>query len=188
MSSAATRGWIDNAGMSADPAVMERMNREQFTDFYQRTAPALRRYLARIAGNPDQADDLLQEAFVRLIHAAPAAEPQRRAYLYRTATNLAVDHFRKAERERSGLQMWKLSQGGAADPRHGTTGMEDIFQLLGARDRALLWLAYVEEASHAEIGAALGCGATSVRVLLFRARRRMARLLRERGINSGGRV
>jgi len=174
--------------MSAGSAVMARMNREEFADFYKQTAPALRRYLARISGNSDVADDLLQEAFIRLIHAAPVAELQRRAYLYRTATNLALDHFRRAERERSGLKTWKRSQVVAADPQHGMTGIEGAFQLLRVRERALLWLAYVEEASHAEIGTALGYGIRSVRVLLFRARHKMERILRENNIGTGGRL
>jgi RNA polymerase sigma-70 factor (ECF subfamily) len=44
---------------------------------------------------------------------------------------------------------------------------------LRERDRRILWLAHVEEASHAEIAAAIGARAASVRVLLFRARRRL---------------
>jgi len=43
------------AGRSA----MERIAREEFAVFYRQTAPALRRYLARISANADLADDLL---------------------------------------------------------------------------------------------------------------------------------
>ena len=127
----------------------------------------------------------MQEAYIRLIHAAPAREAQRRAYLYRTATNLALDQFRVARRERLGLGYWKWRQPVAVAPRDPATGVERVFRLLNVRERALLWLAYVEEATHAEIAAALGCGEKSVRVLLFRARRKMERLLREHNIDSG---
>jgi RNA polymerase sigma-70 factor (ECF subfamily) len=47
------------------------------------------------------------------------------------------------------------------------------------RDRQLLWLAYAEGYSHREIAQVTGLAAASVRLLLFRARRKMARLLRE---------
>ena len=161
---------------------MERMSREEFALFYQQTAPALRRYLSRISANPDLADDLLQEAYIRLIHAAPAGEAERRGYLYRTATNLVLDHFRAARRERIGLAFWKRWTRVVAEPRDPATGVERAFQLLSVRERALLWLAYVEEATHAEIAAALGFGEKSVRVLLFRARRKMKRVLREHNI------
>jgi RNA polymerase sigma-70 factor, ECF subfamily len=172
--------------MRADTAVMERTSREEFAVFYQQTAPALRRYLARISANADLADDLLQEAYIRLIHAAPAGDAHRRAYLYRTATNLVLDHFRAVRRERIGLGIWKWWRPVAVMPCEPATGVERIFQLLNVRERALLWLAYVEEATHAEIAVALGLGEKSVRVLLFRARRRMERLLREHNVDSGG--
>ena len=50
------------------------------------------------------------------------------------------------------------------------------------RDRALLWLAYVEGESHDEIATSLGVRRRGVRVMLFRARRRLRDLLQARGI------
>jgi RNA polymerase sigma-70 factor (ECF subfamily) len=50
------------------------------------------------------------------------------------------------------------------------------------RERQLLWLAYAEGASHSEIAKITGLGATSIRLLLFRARRKMARLLRQQAL------
>ena len=47
------------------------------------------------------------------------------------------------------------------------------------RDRQLLWLAHAEGYSHREIAEITGLGATSIRLLLFRARRKVAKLLRE---------
>jgi RNA polymerase sigma-70 factor (ECF subfamily) len=48
-----------------------------------------------------------------------------------------------------------------------------------------MWLAYVEGADHREIAAALGLRERSVRVLLHRARRKLATLLRQRETRSG---
>jgi RNA polymerase sigma-70 factor (ECF subfamily) len=67
----------------------------------------------------------------------------------------------------------------ASDLRHD---MSRAFSELKPQERALLWLAHVEESDHAEIGEALGVKAASVRVLLFRARKRLAELLTRRGI------
>jgi RNA polymerase sigma-70 factor, ECF subfamily len=50
------------------------------------------------------------------------------------------------------------------------------------RERAMLWLAYVEGRTHQEIGAILDLQAASVRVLLFRARGVLARRLRRLGL------
>jgi RNA polymerase sigma-70 factor (ECF subfamily) len=51
--------------------------------------------------------------------------------------------------------------------------------LMRPRDRQLLWLAHAEGYSHKEIAEITGLRAGSVRLLLYRARRKMARLLRE---------
>ena len=48
---------------------------------------------------------------------------------------------------------------------------------LKPRERALLWLAYAEGSSHKEIADSLGLKASSIKLLLFRARRRLAALL-----------
>jgi len=45
------------------------------------------------------------------------------------------------------------------------------------RDRQLLWLAHAEGYSHREIAEVTGLGCASVRLLLFRARRKIAKLL-----------
>lgn len=56
-----------------------------------------------------------------------------------------------------------------------------LFARLKPRERQLVWLAHVEGANHREIAAALGLRAGSIRVLLSRARCRLARLLRDNG-------
>ena len=55
--------------------------------------------------------------------------------------------------------------------------LDSAFARLTARERALLWLAYVEEYYHREIAGILGVKEASVRVLLFRARHKAAREL-----------
>ena len=50
---------------------------------------------------------------------------------------------------------------------------------LKPRERDLLWLAYAQGSSHKEIAETLGLKTASVKLLLFRARQRLARLLRE---------
>ena len=146
---------------------------------YQRTAPRLRAYLRRVAGDAALADDILQEAYIRLLRAGRpgVSEGETTAFLYRAATNLDYDHWRRRPRERKalgGLEAAPLVSGALSlGPDVGR-----IFDRLSPRDRALLWLAHVEEWSHAEIGAALGMKAISVRVMLFRARAELARRLR----------
>ena len=64
--------------------------------------------------------------------------------------------------------------------------MARVFAALRPEQRQLVWLAYVEGASHKEIGNAIGVRERSVRVLLHRAKRKLAALLGEAGL--GGRA
>ena len=65
--------------------------------------------------------------------------------------------------------------------------MTRTFQRLRPQQRQLLWLAYVEGADHHEIARALGLRPLSVRVLLFRARRKLAQLIEARKPGDGER-
>ena len=150
---------------------------EAFRALHAATARPLWAYLAAAGGDPALADDLLQESYLRLLRAAhlPADADGRRRYLYRIATNLLHDHRRAAHR-RPGPLPAELPAPAVADRTAGA----DLVRLLGRlrpRERQLLWLAHVEGASHAEIAAATGVAAGSVRVLLFRARQKLAALL-----------
>ena len=65
---------------------------------------------------------------------------------------------------------------------HGTdaerrTDVNRAMSQLRPRDRAILWMAYAEGASHDEIAGVIGVQTSSMKLLLFRARRRMAKLL-----------
>lgn len=158
------------------------MDEVRFEAFYRRTAGTLWSYLYRLTGNAAAADDLMQKAFFRFVRANPtlASEEHMRRWLFRTATNLAFDHFREKKREAGGAIEEKAE---SSEPREILRhDMMKIFGELKPRERALLWLAHVEEADHEDIGEALGVKRASVKVLLFRARKRLAELLARKGI------
>jgi RNA polymerase sigma-70 factor (ECF subfamily) len=153
-----------------------------FDPFYAEAAPRLRAYLARLTGNSTVADDLLQESFVRFLTRPlrPGSEARWRSYLFQIATNLARDRWRWERRESGFLERFAApkSQPGGPESRLATrVDFAAAFSRLAPRDRALLWLAYVEGYEHAEIASILGLRAASVRVLLFRLRRKAAGLL-----------
>ena len=160
------------------------MDEARFEAFYRRTAGPLWSYLHRLTGDPAAADDLLQKAFFRFLRANPAlaTEEHQRRWLFKTATNLALDHFRETKRER-GRTDTSGYEPSSVEPREGLRhDMMKTFSELKPRERALLWLAHVEEADHEDISEALGVKAKSVKVLLFRARRRLAELLTRKGL------
>src|SRR5882724_12680587 len=73
------------------------MDEDTFRAFYERTARGVWAYLARVTGDRQVADDLLQETFYRFLRAAATHENEqhRRNSLYRIATNLARDARRR---------------------------------------------------------------------------------------------
>jgi RNA polymerase sigma-70 factor, ECF subfamily len=170
----------------------ELLSESEFQDLYRLHARPLWAYLYRLNGNAADADDLLQEAFCRML-AAPFAtrdDNQLRAYLFRVATNAATDLWRRGGRGKRREQPLTDDVAGAAGERDAVILKRDMartFQDLKPQERILLWLAHVEGSEHREIAAALGLKAASVPVLLFRARRRLAALLRKKGYGPGER-
>lgn len=158
------------------------MDEARFEAFYRRTAGGLWSYIFRLTGDASVADDLLQKACFQLLRANPVLESDEhmRHYMFRVATNVALDHLREVKRER-GRAIELPRTDGRGDRDDLRRDMMRIFTELKPRDRALLWLAHVEESDHEEIGAALGVRPKSVRVLLFRARKKLAELLATKG-------
>lgn len=158
------------------------MNEDAFRALYDRTARALWAYLSRITGSPDLADDLLQETYYRFLRARVRYESDahRRNSLFRIATNLARDGHRRGLRARFvGIPDDELPAGIdiAADAERRTDLGRAMAQLK-PREREMLWLAYAQGSSHRDIAGTLGVKAGSVRLLLFRARRKLAQVLR----------
>lgn len=156
------------------------MDEDAFRAFYDRTAGALWGYLSRISGDRQVADDLLQESYYRLLKSTVAfeSEAHRRNYLYRIATNLVRDAKRGARPLfAAGVDMTDLPAPETPVDVEGRSDVRRAFGRLKPRERALLWLAYANGSSHSEIADVLGLKAGSIKLLLFRARRKLAATL-----------
>lgn len=174
-------GGQEAAARSVEPA----MENEAFAAFYSRSARPLWAYLARTSADPALADDLMQESYVRFLCAAGApqlatdGEAAARLYLFRIATNLLRDYWRRPR----AASIEEIPEEFFA--AHGDEAQSDAQILLGPamrqmkpRERQMLWLAHAEGYSHREIAKVMGLHAASIRLLLFRARRKIAGLLR----------
>ena len=159
------------------------MDEDTFRAFYERTARGVWAYLARVTGDRQLADDLLQEAYYRFLRANAThdTEAHRRNSLYRIATNLARDARRRSLARGAtilaGHDIESAPSGGEPGAADRSADCTRAMSLLQPRERAMLWLAYAEGASHREIASALGLRPASLKPLLFRARRRLAALL-----------
>ena len=177
-----------SAALAAVDAKAPSVTQAEFESFYRETARPFWGYLRRVCGDRVLADDLAQEAYLRFCRArVPASRSEWKAYLYRIGTNLAADWWRHAGRHASN----GIEHASTLPDPEGRDGEADAirrrevdraFSSLKPRERALLWLAYVDGLNHREIAKALGLSRASVRVLLFRARRKIGELLERKGI------
>ncbi len=154
----------------------------EFSDFYERTSRSLWAYLSRSSQSDSAADDLLQETYFRYLQSRwRSLQPaERRFYLFRIGTNVLHDHFRR--QRRTGFHLGK----DVAQITSGSMTLKiDLANILRnemkRRERQLLWLAYAEEFSHREIAQITALREGSIRPLLFRARQKLAALLRAAG-------
>ena len=181
-----TNSWTTDARLARSQGEAEAlqpatvmMDEQAFHAFYRRTAAPLRAYVVGVLGSVTPADDIVQEAYVRILRSPPATgdEQQLRAFLFRVASNLMTDHWRRQRHERGARDPRAPEPAVAAINMPLRVDMARTFARLPAQQRQLLWLAYVEGADHREIARALGLRHLSVRVLLYRAKRRLAHLL-----------
>jgi RNA polymerase sigma-70 factor (ECF subfamily) len=151
-----------------------------FKQIHADTAQPLRRYVARVLGSVAAADDIVQETYLRALGATtfPADLPQARAYIFRIASNLIRDAWRRQKRA---AQNAEVADAVYVEKEGLRLDLSRLFQTLTLQERQLIWLAYVEGDDHAAIGRVLGLGERSVRVMLHRARRRFEAALRGGG-------
>jgi len=144
----------------------------------------------------------MQDSYVRMINATPdgLTDRQLKSYLYQTGTRIFYDHLRAVKRSRRWFADPENEAGHSEDEITGprmsnpTTSVNDDLQFalsrafrdLTVQERSLLWLAHVDRYTHDEIAVILGLGKGSVKVMLFRARKRMKKVLESMGIQSLG--
>jgi RNA polymerase sigma-70 factor (ECF subfamily) len=179
------------AGAHADAHGRPHMDSEAFAGFYERSARPLWAYLARVSGDGSLAEDLMQESYVRFLCAALApslasdGEVAARLYLFRIGSNLLRDHWRRPKTTPvDEVPEEFLAARGDATQVESRAVLTPAMEQMKPRERELLWLAHAEGYSHREIAQVTGLAAASIRLLLFRARRKMAKLLRGQETNA----
>ena len=134
---------------------------------------------ARMLRDPAEAQDVAQETFARLwIHRADIADSQAvTAWLYRTSTRLAVDSYRR-NRWREPLDPQRADGGrpaGGADRLHAIRVLERIAGRVPERELEVAILSRLDELTQEEIAEVTGMSSRTVRRLLRKFDRRLAR-------------
>ncbi len=147
---------------------------------FHRLHPALYRYLYRLTGDADTADDIAQETFVRLLRQS-MPEEEVRPWLFTVATNLVRDGVRKAGRRQRLLAAENFLPSAMPRPDEETDRMERVEAVRKAlariplRDRQLL-LMREEGFTYEEMARAAGVAPGSVGTLLGRALKRFVQV------------
>ena len=153
-----------------------------FDALYRTLYPLVVRSVYLVVLNPDIAQEITHEAFLRLWqHRDRLVEhANERAWLMRVAINLAIDHRRSlltALRQR-GADVPTVDPANAAIAGIDRDKMRHALLRLGRRERALLALRFEQDLTFVEIGAIFGRPEPTVKTWLHRA---LARLRQEMG-------
>jgi len=172
---------------------------EAFGHIVRRYGDGVLGYLIRMTGDKQQAEDLFQETFKRVHEKSGTLRgTELKSWLYKIATNVAYDGFRKDRLV--GARMQKLdcmNQDGetfessaviadsSSDPSVLTAKAEQVEQVRNALDclpekqKATLVLAYYQQLSYSEVAVALNCSVGTVKTQMYRAIRTLAQKLPE---------
>ncbi|GIV09177.1 MAG: hypothetical protein KatS3mg019_1268 [Fimbriimonadales bacterium] len=179
--------------LSAEAVLVERAQAhdeaafEQIMNLY---ADRLYNYILRMVGNPADAEDLLQEAFLRAYQGLPNFDGRASlsTWLYRIATNLCIDHQRKRARrvQTVSYSVWEDDEGetgewefpdlqtpnpmDAALNRELRQVVEQAVAALSPKLKTVLLLYDVEELSYDEIARVLSIPIGTVKSRLNHAR------------------
>jgi RNA polymerase sigma-70 factor, ECF subfamily len=164
-----------------------------FEALFQRYERPIYGFIYRMMGNPDDANDLTQECFIRAYRALPqtSADLNVSAWLHRIASNACLDVLRRRQRIR--WLPWEAPQHEPLlhaqttppdDPERSALRAETqlevqhILQRMSARNRMALVLREYEGLSCEEIGQIMGLSRSAVKSVLFRGREEFRKLYR----------
>lgn len=142
----------------------------------------LARHLRRMVRDDDVAEDLLQETFLRAYRALGTLGEgaNERAWLYRIATNAALNHIRGRARERRAME-----RAGHEHAVHAAAGYDGGEQgerrealwmavaKLPERQRVAITLKVADELDYDEIAARMGCTVATARANVYQATKRL---------------
>jgi RNA polymerase sigma-70 factor (ECF subfamily) len=153
-----------------------------------------------MSGNREQAEDLFQETFKRVHEKAHTFRgPQFKGWLYRIATNVALDGIRRSKHNKAISLNQKLdydnpnseqlsavvTADSSCNPSEQASKAEQTEQVrqairsLPSKQRATLVLAYYQQLSYPDVAEVMGCSIGTVKTQMFRALRTLADKLPE---------
>jgi RNA polymerase sigma-70 factor (ECF subfamily) len=158
---------------------------QALAEIYDRYSEAIYRYLYRYLGDAELAEDLTSEVFLRLLRALNTRrEPRDRlqGWLYRVARNLAMDWFRQqAKATTVSLHEELVADGDAplaeVEKNQAHRRLRQAIYQLTPSQQQVIFLRFGEGLSIAEVGRLMGKSEGAIKLLQYRAVRRLRKLL-----------
>ncbi len=181
MSEEEQRAWVEAA---------RRGDESGFENIFRHYQVALFNLARHLVGDADEAEDVVQQAFIKVFHALPKMrEPGALEYwLKRIVHNASMDALRKRKRQAEsplGETVMRQRPVAGRGPEgdvllgEGRQLLQKALRKMNPRYRALILMREFDGMSYDEIGAITGQPLTTVRVALFRARAQLRELLRQ---------
>ena len=152
-----------------------------------RLTPRLMAHAMRMLGDRAAAEDIVQEAMLRLWRAAPGWQPgqaQPSTWAYRVTANLCVDQLRKKRSSGLGQIAEPVDPAESADAKMMTAtrhaALQDGLAQLPERQAMAVSMRHLDGMSNPEIAAVMDIGVEAVESLTARARRKLAEILGKR--------
>jgi RNA polymerase sigma-70 factor (ECF subfamily) len=160
---------------------------EDFERIFNENHALVYRVAYRITGNNEDAEDVLQTLFLRLLRreVLPDMERNPKAYMHRAAINIALDIVKlRARNVSTGNLEDQIHDGSAPGDRMPAFRVQDWLRdalgELNPKDAEIFVLKHIEGYDNTEIAQMLGTSRGTVAVLLFRARSRLKKSVRKR--------
>src|SRR5262245_50600285 len=160
-------------------------NSEEFEGLFREHYLLVYRTACVVTGSPEDAEDVLQTIFLRLLKRAvsPDFKKNPKGYFYKAAVNVSLNTIRARRQQQlsdADLERMEAPQRGGGPELQDTIHkrLRETMATLSPRTVEILVLRYVHEYTEAEIGKLLGRSRGTIAVTLFRARTRLRNLLR----------
>lgn len=188
MSATLTLPWMEIAKSAVHDETRQHAKEQALADLVDQYAPTLYRVAFSVLRNAADAEDAVQETFLRVLRHRDKLDEvrDRRVWLIRIVWNVVLDRKRRAKTRPETDDVAELARvlpatGLSAEERAAAVQHHSqvlaMVDKLPAKEREVLMLSAFEELSSVEIAAILGITESSVRSRLFRARNLMADLL-----------
>jgi RNA polymerase sigma-70 factor (sigma-E family) len=150
----------------------------RIAELYALHAPRAGRIAYLLTGDPELAEDLAQEAFVRLMGRLGSIRDDGAigAYLRRTIVNLARKHWKKLGSERGYVRRGGSDPMRTVEMQPDLGGRDELWRALGSlpyRQRAAIVLRFYEDLSERQTARILGCAVGTVKSSISRGLQRM---------------